>query len=93
MTPENKTPHEGETSEQPHWIEKPKNVNLIVWALYAICALLIGVDVWIHKHGPFAIEYYWGFYGIYGFVGCVFLVVAAKGLRVLLMRGEDYYDR
>ena len=66
MTPENKTPHEGETSEQPHWIEKPKNVNLIVWALYAVCALLIGIDVWIHKHGPFAIEYYWGFYGIYG---------------------------
>lgn len=83
----------GKTSEPPHWIEKPQNVRKIVIALYVICAFLLAIDFWIHKHGPFAIEYLWGFYGIYGFVGCVFLVVAAKGLRVLLMRGEDYYDR
>ncbi len=33
-----------------------------------------------------------GFDAIYGFVACVGLVIAAKGLRVLLMRDEDYYD-
>jgi len=47
----------------------------------------------IHKHGPFAIEYIWGFYALYGFVGCVFLVLAAKLMRVILMRPEDYYDK
>ena len=50
------------------------------------------IDPFIHKHGPFAIEHWWGFYGIYGFVGCVFLVLAAKELRKLVMRREDYYD-
>jgi hypothetical protein len=33
------------------------------------------------------------FYGLYGFVSCVLLVVAAKELRKVLMRSEDYYDR
>ncbi|WP_019530064.1 hypothetical protein [Dasania marina] len=35
----------------------------------------------------------WGFYGIYGFTACVILVIAAKGLRKLVMRPEDYYDK
>ena len=33
------------------------------------------------------------FYGVYGFVGSVFLVLAAKEvLRRFLKRPEDYYD-
>jgi hypothetical protein len=80
----------------PHertWIDDPKNVDKIVYALYAVCALLFLIDPLIHKHGPFAIEYIWGFYALYGFVGCVFLVLAAKLMRVILMRPEDYYDK
>ena len=46
-----------------------------------------------HKHIHFGIQKTPGFYGIYGFVGCVFLVLAAKELRKLVMRSEDYYDR
>ena len=76
-----------------HWLEQPATVQKIVYALYAVCAVLLLVDPLVHKHGPFAIEHLWGFYGIYGFVGCVFLVLAAKALRVVLMRSEDYYDR
>ena len=35
----------------------------------------------------------YGFYGIFGFVACVALVLIAKQLRRVLMRPEDYYDR
>ena len=76
-----------------HWLERPATVQRIVYALYAISAALILIDPFIHKHGPFAIEHVWGFYAIYGFVGCVFLVLAAKAMRRILMRPEDYYDR
>ena len=76
-----------------HWIEQPETVRKIVYLLYALCAVLLVVDPLIHKHGPFAIEHVWGFYGLYGFIGCVFLVVAAKAMRVVLMRAESYYDR
>ena len=75
------------------WLDNPRNVDKIVYGLYALCAGLLIIDPLIHKHGPFTIEYLWGFYGIYGFVCCVFLVLAAKELRKLVMRGEDFYDR
>jgi hypothetical protein len=34
-----------------------------------------------------------GFYGWFGFVACVALVLIAKQLRRIVMRPEDYYDR
>ncbi len=77
----------------PRWLDDPRNVDRIVYALYSVSALLLIIDPFIHKHGPFAIEHWWGFYGIYGFVCCVFLVLAAKELRKLVSRQEDYYDR
>ncbi|MEZ5852546.1 MAG: hypothetical protein R3D68_18085 [Hyphomicrobiaceae bacterium] len=79
--------------EAPHWLERPENVNKIVKGLYAVSALLFLFDWFVHKHSNFAIEHVFGFYGLYGFIGCVFLVVAAKGMRTILMRPEDYYDR
>ena len=78
---------------EKRWLDDQGNVDRMVYALYAVSALLLVIDPFIHKHGPFAIEHWWGFYGIYGFVCCVFLVLAAKEiLRRLVMRGEDYYD-
>lgn len=74
------------------WIDNPKNVDKIVYALYAVCALLVVIDFWVPKHGPFAVEHWFGFYAFYGFIACVGLVIAAKGLRVILMKSEDYYD-
>ena len=82
----------GAEGEKRYWLDDLRNVNKIVYALYAICAFLLVIDPLIHKHGPFAIEHWLGFYGIYGFVACVGLVLAAKELRRLLMRSEDYYD-
>jgi hypothetical protein len=76
-----------------YWLDDPRNVTRLVWTLYAICAFLFVIDWFVPKHGPFAIEHLFGFYGIFGFVACVGLVLAAKAMRVVLMRPEDYYDR
>ena len=89
--PENST--ENAADGKRRWLDNPKNVDKIVYGVYAISAFLLVIDPFIHKHGPFAIEHWWGFYGIYGFISCVFLVLAAKELRKLIMRREDYYDR
>lgn len=78
--------------EPERWLDSRRNVNRIVYALYAVSALLLAIDPFIGKKGPFEIERWWGFYGIYGFVACVSLVLAAKELRRLVMRPEDYYD-
>lgn len=81
------------THHAPHWLERPATVRRIAWALYALSAAVLLGDLLVHKHSPFQIEHVFGFYGLYGFIGCVFLVLAAKALRVVLMRPEDYYDR
>lgn len=78
--------------EKRFWLDDHGNVNKVVYALYAVCGLLLIIDPLIHKHGPFEIEHWLGFYGIFGFVACVALVLAAKELRRILMRSEDYYD-
>jgi hypothetical protein len=79
--------------ERQRWLDKPANVERIVRALYAICGALFLADLFVPKHGPYAIEHRLGFYAIFGFVACVGLVLAAARLRRILMRDEDYYDR
>ena len=76
-----------------YWLDKPGNVTRLVWSLYGICGLLLAIDVIVPKHGPFPIEHVFGFYGLFGFIACVVLVLVAKRLRRVLMRPEDYYDR
>ena len=78
--------------ERAYWLDQPKNVTLIVWALVAVCVLLFFADASYHKHSYFEIENLFGFYGVYGFFVCVALVLIAKSLRAVLMRSEDYYD-
>jgi hypothetical protein len=79
--------------ERAYWLDDPKNVDRLVRAFYGLCAVLMAIDVFVPKHGPYAIEHWFGFYGWFGFLACVALVLAAKQLRRIVMRPEDYYDR
>jgi hypothetical protein len=88
------TDHQSEQAggEKRYWLDEPRNVMKVVWALIAVCAGLFFADGFYEKHAETEVEYLFGFYGIYGFVGCVALVLAAKWLRTIVMRPEDYYD-
>ena len=78
-----------------HVFDNPRNVKRVIWALVASCLLLFVIDLTFTKHAT----HYWveggipNFYGIYGFVGCVVLVLTAKAMRLVVKREEDYYDR
>ncbi len=83
--------------EKKHLFDQPRNVLRLIWIFFALCALLLSVDLLFHRHlsfaeGVFPVEGWFGFYAIYGFVACVLLVLAATELRKVLMRREDYYD-
>ena len=78
--------------EKSYWLDQPRNVTKLVWGLIAICVGLFFADGFYEKHGEVALEFLFGFYGIYGFVGCVALVLAARWLRTVVMRPEDYYE-
>ncbi len=69
----------------------PKFGRKLFWILVVICVGLGLSDLLYHKHTHYEWEGWVDFYGIYGFVGCVFLVLAARVLRKLVKRDEDYY--
>ena len=73
--------------------DNPRNVKFVVRALVGLCIVLVGLDFIVHRHISHPVEEAFGFYAIYGFVGCVILVLIAKVMRKVLMRGEDYYDK
>ena len=92
---ENNVPQSSDSSRR--WLDQPRNVNRIVRGLYVLCALVLGLDLldgWLNfKHDVHPEFTQWfGFYGVFGFVCCVGLVLCAKGMRKLLMRQEDYYE-
>lgn len=79
-------------NEKKYIFDNPKNVKRILYVLYGCCALLFALDFVIHRHIVHSWENLWGFYPIYGFIGCVILVLVATWMRTFLMRSEDYYD-
>ncbi|MGB0867563.1 MAG: hypothetical protein ACPGSC_13720 [Granulosicoccaceae bacterium] len=78
--------------EDKRWLDEPKNVNKLVYALAIVCALSVLADFVWHRHGHFSFEEFPGFYAFYGFVACCAVVFVAIGLRHLIMRDENYYD-
>jgi protein-S-isoprenylcysteine O-methyltransferase Ste14 len=82
--------------EKQHVFDNPKNVKRLIRIFFVTCVVILGLDFVVHRHpsfaeGTFAVEELFGFYAAYGFVACVLLVLAAKQMRRVLMRSEDYY--
>ena len=92
-----------EPTDKKHFFDDPKNVTRVLRSLYVACAVVFLLDivnlviVRMGGHELRHAERTWeglpGFYAVYGFVACVLLVLIAKGIRRILMRDEDYYDR
>lgn len=73
--------------------DDPKNVKRLIYFFYAILAILLVVEFFIHRHSHFPWEDQPFFFAIYGFVACVLVIFTSKLLRFFLKRNEDYYDR
>ena len=78
---------------QSRWLDHPQNVTKLYYGVWACGLVLVILDFVIARHDAIALAETRGFYAVYGFVACVLLVLAAKGLRRLLKRPEDYYER
>jgi hypothetical protein len=77
--------------EPRRFFDKRENTTKVLWIFHALCAALLVIDMFYHRHTMHAWEDMWGFYAIYGFVACVVLVLVAKQLRKLVMVSERYY--
>ena len=81
------------TPDKRYWLDDPRNVRRLYLGLWIVGVVLIVLDLVVHRHAEAGFDGWFGFYGVYGFVACVTLILAAKLLRRVLMRPEDYYDR
>jgi len=81
-----------EDKKPEHVFDDPKNVKRAIQVLFAVCGVVFVLDFIVHRHVDHPWEAFIGFYAVYGFVACVLLVLAAKAMRTVLMRKEEYYD-
>ncbi|MBC3765517.1 hypothetical protein [Neptunicella marina] len=79
-------------TNKTHFFDSEKNVKWVIRALYICCGVLFALDFIVNRYSKHPWEWIWGFYPVYGFVGCVILVVVAKWMRKLVMRDENYYQ-
>ena len=73
------------------WVDVKGNPLRIVLAIAVVCAGLVVMNFVKSPYGHFDMEYLPGFYGIAGFTMFTAIIVAARGLRSLIGRPEDYY--
>jgi len=67
------------------------NVLIAIYGLVLLTAIVSGL--FVNWHIYFWWESLVAFSAIYGFAACVFLIYAAKGLRLWLPKEMDYYEK
>lgn len=63
----------------------------LLFVFYSSMAVLLLLDIFIHRHAYFSFEKGFAFFAVYGFLSCVAIVFIARVLRFFLKREEDYY--
>ena len=65
------------------------------WFLVSILAFSVVYDLFVDRHhAEFWGDHLVGFWAVFGFVGCLVLIVFCKGLsHVWLEKDKDYYDK
>jgi hypothetical protein len=76
-----------------YWLDRPENVARLYRMLWIVGGGLALLDLVVHRHAEAGFDGWFSFYALYGFIACVGLVLAAKALRRVVMRPEEYYDQ
>jgi hypothetical protein len=79
--------------ERKYWLDRSENVTRLYRAVWGVGIALLVAELFFDRHEEFEFAVWFGFFALFGFVACVGLVLAAKALRRILMRPENYYDR
>ena len=80
------------TDEKIYFFDKPENVERFLKLLYVICGLLFVFDFIVHRHIVHSWEQVPGFYALYGFIACVYIIILAPLILVtfLAIKGMKY---
>ena len=75
------------------WVDRPGSAKKLIWLLAIFCGATILANLTYSNKGHYSAENILGFYAVYGFVAFSFIIFAAKALRELIKRPEDYYGK
>jgi hypothetical protein len=81
-----------EPTKHTSWLDRPKTHQQLFYALIGLCVLLLIGNFFIHPHGHFPFEEWFGFHAFFGFLAYSAIVGSAILLRKVVKRREDYYD-
>ena len=79
-----------------NWLRRyPKK---LFWRLYYVCLVvsLVLDFYWLYMHifhYHFAFQYFPQFFALLGLIGCMLLILIAKGMGVFIVVEEDYYQK
>lgn len=76
-----------------HWIFRRRTIDGAFWGLCLLSAGLGLANVVFQWRAIIAFEAFPAAYGLFGFISLAGIVFAGIGLRKVIMRDEDYYDR
>lgn len=74
-----------------HWLVRPGTIRRLWQILIAVLAATVLAQLAVEAHPHFAVEAWFGFNALYGFLACAALIVFARGLGLLIKRKDDYY--
>ncbi len=78
--------------ENDHWLVRPTTIRLLWWVFCIVLALTVIAQFGFSVKGYFGVDGWIGFGAVFGFFACLVMVLVAKGLGLILKRGERYYD-
>ncbi len=81
-------------------LEDPQRFKTVKKIFYVSLVSIILFDISIHLHilpGHISEHFFgdkiWGFWALFGFIGCILMIKICKGIaHAILMKKEDYYD-
>ena len=75
-----------------HWLVRRRTIRILWMASSVMLAITVLFDLVVDQYVIFGVEGTFGFAAWYGFLTCVAMVLAAKGLGFFLKRNDRYYD-
>ncbi len=80
-------------TDKVHFLDRPGSLKRILKIFFSSLMILVIIDLFVHKHPYFGFDGRPSFYGAFGFVACVILVLAARFiLRPIVKRKEGHYN-
>ncbi len=78
-------------TEEKHWLTRPQTIRLLWRVFVAVLALTVLAELAVQHEARFAVEGWFGFNAVFGFVACAVLIVVAKAIGTVLKRPDTYY--